>query len=146
MKSLFGSRISKDSLQGYFINITPKLPQNRLKLLVQYFPSPKHRPLTNQQTNVIYKIPCKDCSWRYWGNRLLIPYQEKRNVKNYANGSNNANHAWTHNHFIDFESSSIIDKEHYRIRKILESWHTAVTKYADNSSRLPRQYFILFNN
>ena len=122
-----------------------------LKTLIQYFPSPKHRPPINQQTNVIYKIPCKDCSWSYIGEtgRSFLTRKKElvRNVKNYANGSNIANHAWTHNHAIDYENASIIDTRDYRTRKVLKSWHTAVTKDADNNSRpLSRQYFILLNN
>ena len=36
-------------------------------------------------------------------------------------------HAWTFDHVIDFDNSTIIDKGNNRIRKTLESWHTAKT-------------------
>ena len=64
--------------------------------------------------------------------------------KNYSNGSNVANHAWQNNYSIDFDNACVIDKGNYRVRKTLESWHTAKTVDADNNSKpLPRQYSIL---
>ena len=38
-----------------------------LKTLQQEFPSPKFRPSTEHQPNVVYKIPCADCGWCYIG-------------------------------------------------------------------------------
>ena len=70
--------------------------------------------------------------------------EHQRNLKNYTSGSNIANHAWENNHAIDFEGATVIDKGNYRVRKTLESWHTAKTVGADNNSKpLPRQYSIL---
>ena len=67
-----------------------------------------------------------------------------RNVKSYARGSNIAKHAWSANHSIDFNNSQVIDKGSARIRKTLESWHTASIDHPDNNSRpLPNQYSIL---
>ena len=67
-----------------------------------------------------------------------------RNVKSYARGSNIAKHAWSANHSIDFNNSQVIDKGSSRIRKTLESWHTAYIDHADNNSRpLPNPYSIL---
>ena len=66
------------------------------------------------------------------------------NVKNCSKGSNISNHAWSNNHSIDFKNATVIDKGDYRVRKTLESWHTAMTTDADNNSKpLPRQYLIL---
>ena len=54
------------------------------------------------------------------------------------------NHAWKNNHSIDFDNACVIDKGNYRVRKTLESWHTAKTFDADNNSKpLPRKYSIL---
>ena len=70
--------------------------------------------------------------------------EHQRNLKNYTRGSNIANHAWQNNHSIDFDGATVIDKGNYRIRRTLESWHTAKTVGADNNSKpLPRQYSIL---
>ena len=70
--------------------------------------------------------------------------EHQRNLKNYTRGSNIANHAWHNNHSIDFEGATVIDKGNHRVRRTLESWHTAKTVGADNNSKpLPRQYSIL---
>ena len=59
-------------------------------------------------------------------------------------GSNIAAHAWHNNHSIDFNKGRIIDKDIFRIRKTLESWHNANTNDADNNSKpLLKQYSIL---
>ena len=46
--------------------------------LQQQFPAPKFRPSLESQTNVVYKIPCGDCSWCYIGEtgRAFNPYGE----------------------------------------------------------------------
>ena len=111
-------------------------------------PSPKFRQPLDLQCNVVYKIPCSDCCWSYVGETgRCFKTQRKehqRNLKNYTSGSNIANHAWENNHAIDFEGATVIDKGNYRVRKTLESWHTAKTVGADNNSKpLPRQYSIL---
>jgi hypothetical protein len=58
--------------------------------------------------------------------------------------SNVAKHAWELSYKIDFKRGKIIDRGNYRIRKTIESWHTAVIYSADNNSKhLPEQYSIL---
>ena len=119
-----------------------------LKTLQQEFPSPKFRQPSDFQCNVVYKIPCKDCPWNYIGETgrcfQTRKKEHQRNLKNYSSGSNVANHAWQNNHSIDFDNACVIDKGNYRVRKTLESWHTAKTVDADNNSKpLPRQYSIL---
>ena len=118
------------------------------KPLQQEFPSPKFRQPSHLQSNVVYKIPCKDCPWNYIGETgrcfQTRKKEHQRNLKNYAKGSNVANHAWQNSHSIDFENACVIDKGNYRVRKTLESWHTAKAFDADNNSKpLPRQYSIL---
>ena len=67
-----------------------------------------------------------------------------RNTKVFKSGSNVASHAWLEGHTIDFENARVIDGGNSRVRKTLESWHTAITSQADNNSKqLPRQYSIL---
>jgi len=55
--------------------------------------------------------------------------EHQRNLKNYARGLNIANHAWQNNHSINFEGATVIDKGNYRVRRTLESWHTAKIQY-----------------
>jgi len=112
------------------------------KTLQQEFPSPKFRQPMDLRTNaVVSKIPCSDCSWNYIGETgrcfQTRNKEHKRNLKNYAKCSNIANHAWSNNHLIDSENARVIDKGNYRVRKSLESWHTAKTTNAY------RQYSIL---
>ena len=118
--------------------------------LQQQFPAPKFRPSLESQTNVVYKIPCGDCSWCYIGEtgRAFNTRKKEhlRNVKTAAKGSRIANHVWANSHAIDFDNASIIDKGGFRTRKILEAWHSKLTPNADNNScPLPGQYNILFN-
>ncbi len=125
-----------------------KVYNKPLRTLQREFPSVKHRPPTEEQTNVIYKIPCKDCPWNYIGEtgRSLKTRKSEhvRNVKQNKDGSNIAKHAWDCDHVIDFDNSKVIDKGKFRNRLTLESWHTAKDKNADNNSKpLPRQYTAL---
>ena len=118
------------------------------KTLQQEFLSPKFRQPSHLQSNVVYKISCKDFSWNYIGETgrcfQTRKKEHQRNLKNYAKGSNVADHAWKNNHSIDFDNACVIDKGNYRVRKTLESWHTAKTFDSDNNSKpLPRKYSIL---
>ena len=115
-----------------------------LKTLQQEFVSPKSRPPVVQQTNVVYKIPCAGCPWSYIGETgRCLKTRVKEHTRNI--GSNIAAHAWLNDHSIDFKSAHVIDNGNFRVRKTLESWHTAITSDADNNARkLPRQYSILW--
>ncbi|KAL9977305.1 hypothetical protein ACROYT_G014695 [Oculina patagonica] len=121
-------------LKSHDIRVTNK----PIKTLQQEFPVPKFRPQVDDQCDVVYKIPCASCPWRYIGEtkRSFSTRQKEhiRNTKQCAKGSNVAKHAWTLDHAIDFENAEIIDKGNNRIRKTLESWHTAKTVEADNNS------------
>ena len=128
------------TLHKHDIYITTK----PVKTLQQQFPSPKYHIPAEQQTGVIYQIPCKECSWTYIGETGCSFQTRKkeyiRNVKNYPQGSNIANRSWKHGHAIDFENHCIIGKGDYCIRKSLESWHTTTRENADNNARpLPGQ-------
>ena len=70
--------------------------------------------------------------------------EHTRKTKAFKKGSNVATHAWLNDHSIDFKSAHVIDKGNLRVRKTLESWHTAITNDADNNAKqLPRQYSIM---
>ena len=109
-----------------------------LKTLQQEFPIPKSRPPLASQSDVVYKIPCGSCFWNYIGEigRSFATREKEhiRNVKTAGKGSRVANHVWSHNHVIEFNNASIIDKGNFRIRRFLESWHTFTTPDADNNS------------
>ena len=63
-----------------------------MKTLQQEFPSAKHRPSSENQTNAVYRIPCQSCPWSYIGEtgRSLKTRKSEhvRNVKNHNTGSN----------------------------------------------------------
>ena len=129
------------TLRQYDLTVTTK----PLTTLQQLFSSPKYRVKPEKQTTVIYKSPCSECSWSYIGEtgRSFETRKKEhiRNVTNYAPGSNIASHAWNNGHKIGFDNGKIIDKGNYRTRKTLESWHTEISKDADNNSKpLPKQY------
>jgi len=74
----------------------------------------------------------------------LTPAEKNKTA---AKGSKIANHALSHEHSIDFNNASLVDKGSFRIRKTLESWHTMVTPNTiNNSCPLPGQYNILFTH
>ena len=130
------------TLRQYDLTVTT----NPLTKLQQLFPSPKYRVKPEKQTNAIYKIPCSECSLSYIGEtwRLFETRKKEhiRNVTNYASGSDIASHAWNNRHKIGFDNGKIIDKGNYRTRKTLESWHTEISKDADNNSKpLPKTIY-----
>ena len=119
-----------------------------LLTLEQMLPSPKDRPPSEEQTNVIYRINCADCSWSNIGEtgRAFITRKKEhmKNVEKHKAGSNIAKNAWSFDHKIDFQNCKIIDKANCRHRATPESWHTALTTNADNNSKhLPEQYRFL---
>jgi len=75
------------------------------------------------QCNVVYKIPCSDCSWSYVGETgrcfKTRRKEHQHHLKNCTRGSNIANHAWQNNHSINFEGATVIDKGNYRVRRTL---------------------------
>ena len=112
-----------------------------LKMLQQEFLVPKFSLSKEKLCNVAHKIPCATCIWIYTGEtgRSFVTRKKKHstNVKSCTKGCNIArNHAWFHDHCIDFHNASIIDTGSYRVRKTWESWHTAFTNEADNNSCL----------
>ena len=116
-----------------------------VKTLQQEFASPKSTTPSDRQTNVVWKIPCSDFTWNYIGETGRYLHTRKkehiRNTKVFKSGSNIASHAWL---TFYFENARVIDRGNSRVRKTLESWHTAITSQADNNSKqLPRQYSIL---
>ena len=115
-----------------------------VKTVKQEFESLKSRPPSDRQTNVVYKIPCADRTWNYIGetDRCLHTRKKEhvRNTKVFQSGSNIASHMWLEGHTIDSENARVIDRGKSRVRKTLESWHTAIISQADNNSKqLPRQ-------
>ena len=127
-----------------------KVVNKPLTTLQQQFPAPKFRPSMESQTNVVYKLPCTNCSWCYIGETGRAFNTRKKNIWETPKLRPKVlelriTPGPTTTPF-DFENASIIDKGTFRTRKTLEAWHTRVTPNADNNScPLPGQYNILFN-
>ena len=72
------------------------------RTLEQQFPSLKDRlwPLPERQTNLKYKVNCKDCTWSFIDETGRASQTRrkglKRNVGQFKYGSNIAKHAWTY--------------------------------------------------
>ena len=94
-----------------------------LRWLQQKFPIPISRPPLTLQPDIVYKIPCGNCSWSYIGETgRSFATRKKEHIRNIKTSANS------------------------RTRKFLESWHTTITPNADNNScPLPGQYSILVN-
>ena len=125
-----------------------KVYNKPMKTLERQFPSAKQKPPIEEQKNVVYQIPCQDCSWSYIDEtrRFLKTRKSEhvRNVKQKKKWSIVAKHAWAQDHLIDFANAKVIDKGNHRNLKTLKSWHTALTDEADNNSNtLPAQNTIL---
>ena len=110
-----------------------------VKTLQQEFASPKSRPPSDRQTNVVYKIPCADRTRNYIAETGRCLHTRKkehiRNTKDLKSGSNIASHAWLEGHTIDFENTRVIDRGNSHVRKTLESWHTAILSSCQDNTR-----------
>ena len=75
----------------------------------------------------VQKSKMADPKWRVFRSNYVI-----QTLKNGNKVSNISMLAWSNNHSIYFTNSGVINKGDYRVRKILESWHTAISNEADN--------------
>lgn len=83
----------------------------------------KDKNKLQETSNVIYKIPCKDCDKCYIGqtsqkirNRNYGPKQNQKNYQN-SNGSL-ANHVANTRHSFDFDKTSILDVEKHPYKRL----------------------------
>jgi len=96
----------KNGLCKLIMNVCKKnvvLPREwSVILMFSLFRIPMFRLAPDSHTNVVYKIPCADCSWCYIGEtgRAFSTRRKEhiRNVKTAAKGSRIGNHAWSHEH------------------------------------------------
>ena len=142
------SKVSLNHLQEFSTITASEPPPDRLR------PYNRNLRLPNQDLHQIgkrtlsIKSPVRTAHGIISEKRVDAYTLEKkehiRNTKVFKSGSNVASHAWLEDHTIDFENARVIERGNSRVRKTLESWHTAITSQADNNSKqLPRQYSIL---
>ena len=88
---------------------------------------PRRSPL--EYKGVIYKIPCHDCDQVYigeTGRHLITRLKEHQRHCKYGDTDKSAValHTWTNNHCIDWDSSSVIDREDRLFqRRVKEALH-----------------------
>ena len=70
-----------------------------------------------------------------------------RNTKAFKKGSDIATHTWLNDHSIDFNRAHVPNKGNFRVRKTLESWHTAITQVKQTIMRNNNNYYypVTFN-
>ena len=91
---------------------------------------PKDTIPLDKRNNVVYKIPCKDCSATYIGESKRsfgVRYKEhNRAVRNGDTDKNEiADHCWENDHEMNWDERKVIDTEAYiKDRKIKETIHS----------------------
>ena len=147
-QSYHTSKVSLNHLKEFLTTTASEPPPGRLR------PCNRNLRLPNQVLHQIGKrtLSIKSPVWTAHGitseKRVDACTLEKkehiRNTKVFKSGYNITSHARLEGHTIDFENACVIDRGNSRVRKTLESWHTAITSQAENNSKqLPRQYSIL---
>ena len=93
----------------------------------------KDRVGKEDKNSVVYKVPCRDCSFSYigeTGRELKVRIREHiSNVRNNISNSQIAQHTHEHNHTMNWNNTSILSQhKHNRSRRILEACHTLTTQ------------------
>ena len=90
---------------------------------------PKDRIPDDDKSNVVYKINCRNCDASYVGEtkralKTCVSEHRRAVEKMDFLGSALAQHAWEHDHHIDWTNACILDVEsHYRSRLAREAIH-----------------------
>ena len=109
------------------------------KLLVK----PKDPVPVERRTGILYQIPCSDCSQTYVGQsgRTIVDRIKEHQLV-VKNGDTNtsvvAEHAWKHQHRMDWSAAEVLDYSQQRFsRCMLESWHIHHQSDSMNRERGP---------
>ena len=89
----------------------------------------RKKPANIQRLGMVYRIPCKDCSWSYVGEtgRTLTERKKEhmRCVRNFNQNSEIAKHAWDRGHQIHWEGATVLSREaNHQNRLFKEAWFT----------------------
>jgi hypothetical protein len=128
-----------------------KVGYKPVNTLHQHFPKPKDKLTLGQTRGVIYKIPCSDCDFNYYGqtDRALNTRmkEHKRAVSHLDKYSKVAKHAEEQDHCIDFNNVSIVHRtNNYHERLFLEAWYSQRDSSSGNDHiEIPDVYKSLFN-
>ena len=91
----------------------------------------KKRQREREALGVVYRIPCKDCSWSYVGEtgRTLAERltEHKRAVKNCVSASEIAGHVWGEDHRMNWEGARVVAREGVHFKRLFkEAWLSRV--------------------
>ena len=130
------SRVTIPYIQGVSEAVTRILSDIDVQVYMKPFRTlrrilfhPKDRVPDDDKSNVVYKINCRDCDASYVGETkraLKTRVSEHRRAVEKMDflGSALAQHAWEHDHHIDWTSTCILSVEsHYRSRLAREAIH-----------------------
>ena len=142
-----------ESVKRVLSSVNVKVYFKPITTLRHTFPSPKDKPSDLQTSSVVYDIPCRDCKAHYigqTGRRLSQRITEHKKAVQTAdfNTSALAEHAWTHQHHIDWDNAGILTRSSDYISRIVhESVHIRTTSDTLNrdDGALPVEYHTLFS-
>ena len=129
----------KRMLEEVDIRVRFRLNTTLRKILVK----PKDPVPVERRTGIVYQIPCKDCSQTYVGQSgRTITDRIKEHQRAVKNGDTNnsavAEHAWKHQHRMDWSASEVLDYNQHRFsRCMLKSWHIHHQSDSMNRERGP---------
>lgn len=129
------------SLKKHNIILYPK-NTNNLTTIVK---KGKDRTELNKETNVVYKITCKDCPASYVGQtkrQLQLRINEHKNDYKKEPGKHSVitSHMLTQNHKFDFDNTIILDKEKQLTKRLISEMlhinlqHSSINKKEDSQT------------
>lgn len=123
-----------------------KVAYKPIARLSNIFSKPKDKRDKLHTTGIVYKLPCKDCEFVYYGQtqrslKTRAREHQRACAKNDKN-SKVAQHANKESHTFDFEGISIVDKEiNWHKRVFLEAWHSISDPMSGNEHiQIPSSY------
>ena len=118
-----------EAVTSILSNINVQVYMKPFRTLRRILSHPKDRVPDDDKSNVVYKINCRDCDASYVGEtkralKTCVSEHHRAVKKMDFSGSALAQHAWEHDHHIDWTSACILDVEsHYRSRLAREAIH-----------------------
>ena len=120
-----------------------------------FFTKQKSKTPSEIESNIVYKIPCKDCSKSYVGQtgrylkQRLYEHRREEHKRNVINPTALVEHSRENNHHFDFENTTILKKEPYLSKRLLHEMiyikqHNTVN-YRRDIDNLNQAYFNIFS-
>ena len=146
-------------VKGLSEKIATKLSKENIKVahkpiqtLGSILKKPKDGISKDANTEVVYRVKCKDCDKVYVGQTSrALKTRTKEHKKAISHGDPNsllAKHAWDHDHMFDFNNVDILDHaRQWSQRLFLEAWHSSLEPNSFNEHiHIPNIYSALINS